>query len=552
VSARAVARLLAAYAIALVVACVVVRSVVGLRIDPNRAETIASAWSKGQLVARAVVASPGDHEASLDAAIASTPDAQIVYERVVADGPILTTPEIVFALSLVAGKDGAKATLNGATAYVTPDDLLSRQGYDKGKSIPDLSLSVGTDVPLVLALLADRLHASVPDVMAKATIHRIRVERVVPNATPVSVVTAQSLNADDVRTAAIDAGAYLARGVRIDGRYRYFVDAPSNRNLSGYDWPRHAGATYFLAQASALSNDATMRAATLRAASLLRDGAIARCGEHACIGTDDVVEIGSAALATIAFAEVVRTGIDPSYRPLVVELARFLREQQRPDGEFMHQYDRRAKRAIDVQFLYFSGEATLALARAAAITGDAADLAAASKGLAHLVGPAWHFFGSRYYFGEEHWTCQALDDLWNKAPDRDALDFCVRWHQQNRLMQFREGDTPFDAEGSFGVTPIITPRLTPVGSRCEAAVATLSAARKAGLPQVELDLLDAQLRRSLALLIRQQLRGAASHLFADPAAVHGAMPGSSVDWQLRIDYAQHAGSAMVRWLEVSK
>jgi hypothetical protein len=26
------------------------------------------------------------------------------------------------------------------------------------------------------------------------------------------------------------------------------------------------------------------------------------------------------------------------------------------------------------------------------------------------------------------------------------------------------------------------------------------------------------------------------------------MPGSEVDWQLRIDYAQHAGSAMVRWL----
>jgi hypothetical protein len=26
------------------------------------------------------------------------------------------------------------------------------------------------------------------------------------------------------------------------------------------------------------------------------------------------------------------------------------------------------------------------------------------------------------------------------------------------------------------------------------------------------------------------------------------MPGSEVDWQLRIDYAQHTGSALVRWL----
>jgi hypothetical protein len=40
------------------------------------------------------------------------------------------------------------------------------------------------------------------------------------------------------------------------------------------------------------------------------------------------------------------------------------------------------------------------------------------------------------------------------------------------------------------------------------------------------------------------------HLFADPVAVRGAVPGSPVDWQLRIDYAQHAGSMMVRWLEL--
>ena len=30
------------------------------------------------------------------------------------------------------------------------------------------------------------------------------------------------------------------------------IDAPTNRTLPGYDWPRHAGATYFLAQAAEL------------------------------------------------------------------------------------------------------------------------------------------------------------------------------------------------------------------------------------------------------------------------------------------------------------
>lgn len=216
----------------------------------------------------------------------------------------------------------------------------------------------------------------------------------------------------------------------------------------------------------------------------------------------------------------------------------------------MHAFDRQASRPIDVQYLYFSGEATLALARAFLVTNNAADLAGASKGLAHLVGPAWSFFGDRYYFGEEHWTCQAMDDLWERAPNARALDFCVRWNAFSRGMQFGPGETPWDVDGAFGVSPLVTPRLTPVGSRCEAAVATLDASRKAKLPKAAQEALDQQLRRSLALLLRHQFRPGVAHLFADPRAVYGAMPGSPVDWQLRIDYAQHAGSAMIRWLEV--
>jgi hypothetical protein len=118
-------------------------------------------------------------------------------------------------------------------------------------------------------------------------------------------------------------------------------------------------------------------------------------------------------------------------------------------------------------------------------------------------------------------------------------------------MQMSAEEAPYDVDGSLGLTAIVTPRLTPVASRCEAAVATLDAAKRAGIDPREIAALDHQLRRSLALLVRAELRPGPSHLFADPGAVFGAMPGSAVDWELRIDYAQHAGSAMMRWLEVT-
>jgi hypothetical protein len=199
---------------------------------------------------------------------------------------------------------------------------------------------------------------------------------------------------------------------------------------------------------------------------------------------------------------------------------------------------------------YYSSEATLALARAYGITRDPADLEAAVRGLRHLVGPAWSFFGSRYYFAEEHWTCQAMATLWAYAPDPKPLDFCLRWHEYGRALQQRTGDSSFDSDGALGIGPLIEPRLTPVASQCEAAVATLGIAKRVGTSSPdEIAKVDLQVRRALALLLRQQFRPGPQHLFANPWAVYGALPGSEADWALRIDYTQHAGSAMVRWLK---
>jgi hypothetical protein len=537
------------WAIGTLVVCAVVHRIFELDIDElHPRAVIASVWSGGELRARAVLARAGERAPALDAALTAHDGATLVYESIVAEGPVWVRPDFLLAMGFVAGHDGIRATYLGRTEYLTPDELLACQAYDKGVEIKSLSLTAGVDVPLVLALLSQRFGATVRTLLDEARFARFRVIRSTPRVLPHPAVTAETMTDDDVRAAVIAAGSFLARGVDGEGRFRYLVDAPTNHVQSGYDWPRHAGATYFLAQAASLSGDDDMSAATLRAASRLRDRATLSCGDHRCIGTGAVVDLGSSALAVVAFVEIARTKLDPEYAALVPALTEFLRSQQRPDGEFMHLYDRASNRPTDVQFLYYSGEASLALSRAHVLLGDARDLEAASRALSYLVGVGWSFFGSRYYFAEEHWTCQAMGDLWARAPSRNALDFCLRWQAFNRALQYRNGDTSFDADGAYGFGPILTPRLTPVASRSEAGIATLDAARRAGISADELMRLEGQTRRSLALLLRQQFRPGPRHLLVDPAAINGAMPGSEVDWQLRIDYAQHTGSALLRWL----
>ncbi len=554
---------LAAWATATLVACIVVRQTFALAsVDANGdgRPVIATVWSAGQRVERAALAHAGDHDPLLDRALEGHPDATLVYESIVGEAPVPLRPEAALAISFVPGRDGFAVTLGDRTEYLTPDELLSRQAYDKGVEVPSLGFKAGVDVTLALAILADRFGRTVPDLLERARIRRIRVVRSIPGESPPRVVTADTITDGDVRDAAIAAARFLARGVDAQGRFRYLIDAPTNQTLPGYDWPRHAGATYFLAQAAALSHDPEIEGAALRGAAWLRDRAMVACGPHRCIGDERVVDIGSTALAIIAFVQIAQAKLDPGYAAIVPELTAFLRAQQRPDGEFMHEYDRSERRPIDVQLLYYTGEASLALARASAQLGDPRDLAAASRALAHLVGPGWRFFGSRYYFGEEHWTCQAMDDLWQRAPDVRALDFCLRWQAYNRKLQYAANETPYDAEGTYGFGPVVMPRLTPVGSRCEAGIATLDAATRAArdtpaagaASSDELSALERQMRRSLAVLLRHQLRPGPRHLFAAPEAVEGAMPASEVDWQLRIDFAQHTGSAWIRWLARSR
>ncbi len=469
------ARVLAAWVCATALACLLVHRAFALSIDEEHPlAVVASVWSGGQVVGRAVLAHTSDHDARLDAALAAHPGATLVDESVVADGPVLLWPPVAFALSVVPGRDGLSAAFEGRVGYLTPDELLVLQAYDRGMDMPGgLGVQAGLDVPLALRAPRRPLGDDATDLVARGAFagfgsfarSRERLRRASsPHGPRVD---------EDVRAAAVEAGRFLARGVDASGRFRYLIDAPSNRTLSGYDWPRHAGATYFLAEVAALSHDENVSFAALRAASWLRDHALVDCGADRCIGSDDVVDVGSTALAVIAFVEIARTNLDPGYALLVPGLTSFLRARSSVDGEFMHEYDRRARRPIGNNSSITAARprlpsrarthswptgATSKLRRARSRISSARD--GAFSGVGIISGKStgrvrrWTIFGT------------ALRTLvpWTSA---FAGTRC------SRKLQYSAGDTAYDADGAYGFGPVITARLTPVGSRSEAGIATL-------------------------------------------------------------------------------
>jgi len=546
VSGRALSRLLSGYVLLLGLACAGLWSALHLDATGAPSETrIVSLWRGGQRFAREVV----QDEASVGLMKCKRGCTRIV-ERIVDSAPLPGSPAILFAISVVAGRDGIEARLGDKTVYLTPDDLLAQQAARGGAKHESRELRMGLNDPeSVLDGLASELGTDRATLLERGSLRRfiVRREDAVAKTWPLPAAEVD-LSAERLRQAISGGAAYLARNQAEDGRFAYELDATSGALTDDYNWPRHGGATLLLAEVGHELGDRAATDAALRASRLVRDTFTQSCGEHRCIGEGTRIDAGSAALALLAYSELTLSGASDEFRGEVAALSAFLRSLQRPDGEFKHIFDRETGRALDVQMAYYTGEIVLALGRAARITAAQQNLRAASAGLSRLTRRT--LFQSRYTYVPEHWTCQALDELWERAPDPAALEFCLDHQTYNRQYQFRADNPLGDYGGGIASNPFSPPRFAPTGSRAEGAVATLSAALAARVSRARLASLEEQVRGSLAYMLRYQLQPGPAHLMRDPARVRGAWPGSPIDLSVRIDYPQHVAGAMLRYLRL--
>ena len=462
------------------------------------------------------------------------------------EGPIWLGVPYVENLGVVARHEGLRVSYEGRDAWLTPEEMLGQGIYDDGHPTPLPDLSFGVHTERLVDRLARELGAELGDVLDRGSVTRFRASSLTPSDWPKD----REVTATSLRDAARAGAQFLLRHQAPDGRFTYVYSGRTGRSKpEAYNMPRHAGSAYFLAQIGRIASMPEAREGARRALEWVRRQHMARCGgpDRWCVAMYGQVDMGSSALTALAAAEYLAGGDDPQIRELLEGLCAFMRSMQREDGELMHEYDQRADRPVDVQYLYYSGEAAFALLRAHAVAGDERNLEVAEKLMGHLTGAGWNFLGSRYYYGEEHWTCIAANEASDRMELPDALDFCERWAAFNREVQLADGETPWETRGAYSVGPLVVPRLTPVASRTEAFISTYEMAVRAGHDTAEL---RAQVDAGLAMLLRWSWSPGPTHLLADPEGAHGGIPGSPVELEVRNDYVQHACSAMIRWAEI--
>ena len=507
--------------------------------------------------------------------------ARIKVDVVVGRGPINRDHPLLRLAALHPGIEGLAVTTtakDGARRehLLMPDEMFLRGLLGKkplSKAIPEVGM--GVELEKADRLLADgaglgpqawtaldrryvrfRTDAFVeaPDRAAPP----LPLERGLPPGPPVT--------ADTLEAAALAGARYLVAHLGPNGRYVYeqnLTTGQASDPLRGgaYSMPRHAGTTYFLAEAYRLTQAAWLREPIERAFEHLDDllessackGTLPDGTRFACVADrgERRPVLGSTALAVVALAEYQRATGDTRYLDLATRLSAFILMLQRPDGSFAHVYDLTTQQVSQKEMLlYFSGEAALAMARMYVVTGDERYARSAEHALDWLVG--WYdFFVGGFIYGEEHWTCIASEALWPKVQKAKYLDFC------NGLTRFWGGAQPWpgdhpdqpDLVGAHMVTPFLMPQNTPAGSHSEASISTYLLGRHMGRPNLAL---RTQILSTLHYLLRQQIRPDSDFAVVTPARGDGGFPGSPVDRTVRIDYVQHVCSAMLRGVELTR
>ena len=250
----------------------------------------------------------------------------------------------------------------------------------------------------------------------------------------------------------------------------------------------------------------------------------------------------------VALAEYRRATGDPRYDDLARRLAEWILFMQRSDGSFAHLYDiRQARKNEELQLLYFSGEAALAMARMYLVVGDKRYIDAARRALDNLID--WYdFFVGGFIYGQEHWLCISAEAVWPALKDDRYRAFCDGYAGFLRDQQIGPGDFPDqeDLVGGYGVTPFVMPFNTPAGSQSEAMISAYLLGKYHGRPSAAI---RGQVLSAMHYVLGQQIRAESSWDVARADAI-GAMPANPIDRNVRIDFVQHTCSALIRSVEL--
>lgn len=371
---------------------------------------------------------------------------------------------------------------------------------------------------------------------------------------------------------AIDrAGGYLVSATQANGMFEYRVNMiPSIRVSPGYNILRHAGAIYAMAMLHSLKPSDELLSALTRAGAYLRDHAVGtvpgQAGLMAVWSRPEVnrsegplqAKLGGTGIGLVALLSLEE--IQPGLTSLATlrALGRFVLFMQKADGSFYSKYIPAAGgRQAEWTSLFYPGEAALGLVMLYEKDGEERWLQAAGKALEYLALRATQARqrDPRAEIPVDHWALLATQRLLQAAEGRQlpvSRELLIA-HAVLICEAILDGQVTHDSRPEWNGSFYPEGRVTPSSTRMEGLLAARTFLP--GLPGREglSGRIDVAAEQGLAFLLRAQVHEE-PYVGAFPRAmghVTGKHPEAGTlnkrATEVRIDYVQHALSAMIQY-----
>jgi hypothetical protein len=369
----------------------------------------------------------------------------------------------------------------------------------------------------------------------------------------------QSISKDRLASAIDQSARYLAGLCDENGRFVYRQHLDPDVTLSpAYNELRHAGAIYALAQYCQRSPDAGVSNAMLRATRYMRLQCLRPLPDNSNLlalwapktvqqGSLTEAKLGGAGLALVALLSVERLQPGTVPKAELLGLGRFMVFMQRGDGSFSSKFFPGRGRSNGWQSDYYPGEAALGLLMLHQFDANPQWSQAAAKALHYL---AEQGTTQRPTFPDQ-WFLLAADQYWDLPPDdaRPASRDEVAAHAQHICVDM------LNAQDQWMSNAMIAGCFTSDGRSCPTATRLegLLAARDY-LPANDVALrerLHQGVERGMEFLLRCQITNG-PHAGAFPRVLPAMFasreePAGEFAGEIRIDYVQHALSAMIAY-----
>lgn len=387
----------------------------------------------------------------------------------------------------------------------------------------------------------------------------------------------------DLPTAIDEAGAYLTRVNGDNGRFVYRMSAEGKPVApKKYNIVRHAGAIYALAdyQVQGASTDGRAKAAATaeRATGELISHYVRPLKSDESLlavwsepkeegGKNMQAKLGGAGLSIIGIMGRYRAldgGAPGSPKELETAqgLARFVQFMQKPNGDYTSKYTDEEGKATDFESLYYPGEATLGLTMLYEADHDPKWLETAMKGVGQLV--ISRRTVARNKLPADHWLMIAIDRLapfFDKVKEPsitkdEMIDHAVTLGQIMIEGQTRVATERPQFDGCFTKDGRTTPSATRLEGLLALEHALMGDTQRAAIRKE----IRASIVRGIQFLRRSQVTTGPTKGAIPAAMVPGEDGGAEEEVageeeksnEIRIDFVQHAMSAMMRYTVMCK